>query len=151
MRAVASVALQLVRAVEETLLKGATHNLIVRSRSDVAIYVLNHKRAHLRMLEERFKISVAINVDPAENQAEVEKFVKENGISFTILRDPELSLPPVYELSGFPETFFIGKDGKFLKFNDPGDSSTDVRVVGDRAWDSQNFLKAVSDVLSGNS
>ncbi len=36
----------------ETLLKGATHNLIVRSRSDVAIYVLNHKRAHLRMLEE---------------------------------------------------------------------------------------------------
>ena len=62
-RAVASVALQLVRAVEETLLKGATHNLIVRSRSDVAIYVLNHKRAHLRMLEERFKISIAVNVD----------------------------------------------------------------------------------------
>ncbi|MGD9920502.1 MAG: Rne/Rng family ribonuclease, partial [Pseudorhodoplanes sp.] len=64
-RAVSSVALQLVRAVEETLLKGATHNLIVRSRSDVAIYVLNHKRAHLRMLEERFKISVAVNVDPS--------------------------------------------------------------------------------------
>jgi ribonuclease E len=63
-RAVGSVALQLVRAVEETLLKGATHNLIVRSRSDVAIYVLNHKRAHLRMLEERFKISIAVNVDP---------------------------------------------------------------------------------------
>ncbi|MET0867931.1 MAG: Rne/Rng family ribonuclease [Pseudorhodoplanes sp.] len=62
-RAVASVALQLVRAVEETLLKGATHNLIVRSRSDVAIYVLNHKRAHLRMLEERFKITIAVNVD----------------------------------------------------------------------------------------
>ena len=62
-RAVASVALQLVRGVEETLLKGATHNLIVRSRSDVAIYVLNHKRAHLRMLEERFKISIAVNVD----------------------------------------------------------------------------------------
>jgi ribonuclease E len=62
-RAVGSVALQLVRAVEETLLKGATHNLIVRSRSDVAIYVLNHKRAHLRMLEERFKVSIAVNVD----------------------------------------------------------------------------------------
>ena len=62
-RAVSSVALQLVRAVEETLLKGATHNLIVRSRSEVAIYVLNHKRAHLRMLEERFKISIAVTVD----------------------------------------------------------------------------------------
>ncbi len=63
-RSVSSVALQLVRGVEETLLKGATHNLIVRSRSDVAIYVLNHKRAHLRMLEERFKISIAVTVDP---------------------------------------------------------------------------------------
>ena len=62
-RSVSSVALQLVRAVEETLLKGATHNLIVRSRSDVAIYVLNHKRAHLRMLEERFKIAISVNVD----------------------------------------------------------------------------------------
>src|SRR5690606_11002406 len=64
-RSVSSVALQLVRAVEETLLKGATHNLIVRSRSDVAIYVLNHKRAHLRRLEERFKISIAVKVDPS--------------------------------------------------------------------------------------
>jgi len=62
-RAVGSVALQLVRALEETLLKGATHNLIVRSRSDVAIYVLNHKRAHLRMLEERFKVSISVTVD----------------------------------------------------------------------------------------
>jgi ribonuclease E len=64
-RSVSSVALQLVRAVEETLLKGATHNLIVRSRSEVAIYVLNHKRAHLRMLEERFKIAIAVTVDPS--------------------------------------------------------------------------------------
>jgi ribonuclease E len=64
-RSVSSVALQLVRAVEETLLKGATHNLIVRSRSEVAIYVLNHKRAHLRMLEERFKVAIAVTVDPS--------------------------------------------------------------------------------------
>jgi ribonuclease E len=63
-RSVSSVALQLVRALEETLLKGATHNLIVRTRSDVAIYVLNHKRAHLRMLEERFKVAITITADP---------------------------------------------------------------------------------------
>jgi ribonuclease E len=63
-RSVSSVALQLVRSLEETLLKGATHNLIVRTRSDVAIYVLNHKRAHLRMLEERFRVSITVTVDP---------------------------------------------------------------------------------------
>jgi ribonuclease E len=62
-RSVSSVALQLLRAIEETLNKGATHNLIVRTRSDVALYVLNHKRAHLRMLEERFRITITISAD----------------------------------------------------------------------------------------
>jgi ribonuclease E len=62
-RSVSSVALQLLRAVEETLNKGATHNLIVRTRSEVALYVLNHKRAHLRMLEQRFRITITISAD----------------------------------------------------------------------------------------
>jgi ribonuclease E len=64
-RSVASVALQVLRMIEETLLRGGTHNLIVRTRSDIAIYVLNHKRAHLRDLEERFRITVTINADAA--------------------------------------------------------------------------------------
>jgi ribonuclease E len=63
-RSVSSVALQLLRMLEETLLRGATHNLIVRTRADIALYVLNHKRAHLRELEERFQITIAVNADP---------------------------------------------------------------------------------------
>ena len=63
-RSVSSVALQLLRAIDETLMKGATHNLIVRTRSDVAIYVLNNKRAHLRRLEERFKVAITVTADP---------------------------------------------------------------------------------------
>jgi ribonuclease E len=66
-RSVGSVTLQLLRALEETLLKGATHNLIVRTRADIALYVLNHKRAHLRDLETRFRISMSINADAAVN------------------------------------------------------------------------------------
>jgi ribonuclease E len=62
-RSVASVALQVLRTIEETLLRGATHNLVVRTRSDIAIYVLNHKRAHLRELEERFRITITITAD----------------------------------------------------------------------------------------
>jgi ribonuclease E len=57
------VALQLLRALEEMLLKGATHNLSVRTRSDIALYLLNHKRAHLRALEERFRITIMVNAD----------------------------------------------------------------------------------------
>lgn len=63
-RSVSSVALQLLRAIEDTLNKGATHNLTVRTRSDVALYVLNHKRAHLRALEERFRITITVSADP---------------------------------------------------------------------------------------
>src|SRR5579871_1551067 len=62
-RSVSSVALQLLRAIEEMLLKGATHNLIVRTRSDTALYLLNHKRAHLRELEERFQLVITVNAD----------------------------------------------------------------------------------------
>jgi ribonuclease E len=64
-RSVSSVALQLLRGLEELLMKGATHNLVVRTRTDVALYVLNHKRAHLRDLENSFKVTLAVIADPA--------------------------------------------------------------------------------------
>jgi ribonuclease E len=60
---VSSVALQLLRGLEEILMKGATHNLVVRTRTDVALYVLNHKRGHLRDLENSFKVTLAIVAD----------------------------------------------------------------------------------------
>src|SRR6202522_2515945 len=63
-RSVSSVALQLLRGLEEVLMKGATHNLVVRTRTDVALYVLNHKRGHLRALEERFAITITVSADP---------------------------------------------------------------------------------------
>ena len=63
LRSVSSLALQVLRALEEQLMKGATHNLIARTRPDVALYVLNQKRAHLRGLEERFAITITISSD----------------------------------------------------------------------------------------
>jgi len=63
-RSVSSVALQLLRGLEEILMKGATHNLVVRTRTDVALYVLNHKRGHLRDLENSFKVTLSIIADP---------------------------------------------------------------------------------------
>jgi ribonuclease E len=64
-RSVSSVTLALLRAIEETLIKGATHNLIVRTRPEVALYVLNQKRGHLRGLEERFRITITVSADPS--------------------------------------------------------------------------------------
>ncbi len=62
-RSAASLALQVLRALEEHLIKGATHNLVARTRPDVALYVLNQKRAHLRALEERFAITITVVAD----------------------------------------------------------------------------------------
>jgi ribonuclease E len=64
-RSTPSIALQILRALEEALIKSASHNLDVRTRPEVALYVLNQKRAHLRDLEERFNITITVSADAA--------------------------------------------------------------------------------------
>jgi len=76
-RSVSSVALQLLRGIEEILMKGATHNLVVRTRTDVALYVLNHKRGHLRDLENAFKVALSVVADPTVSGQQ--SFVIERG------------------------------------------------------------------------
>jgi len=76
-RSVSSLALQVLRALEEQLMRGGTHNLIARTRRDVAAYVLNQKRAHLRSLEERFAITITIVAD--DTVAAPQAFVIERG------------------------------------------------------------------------
>ncbi|HUC50998.1 MAG TPA: Rne/Rng family ribonuclease [Xanthobacteraceae bacterium] len=76
-RSVSSLALQVLRALEEQLMRGATHNLIARTRPDVALYVLNQKRAHLRALEERFAITITITAD--ESVTAPQAFVIDRG------------------------------------------------------------------------
>jgi ribonuclease E len=63
-RSVSSVALQCLRMIEEALQRGALHNLTVRTRSEIALYVLNHKRTHLHELEKRYQITITVSADP---------------------------------------------------------------------------------------
>ena len=62
-RAVSSVALQLLRGIEDQLMKSASHDVVVRSKPEVALYVLNNKRAHLRSLEDQFGVMIMIQAD----------------------------------------------------------------------------------------
>jgi ribonuclease E len=62
-RSTPSVALHVLRSIEETLIKSAGYNLIVRTRTEAAFYILNQKRIHLRDLETRFGVSVSIMAD----------------------------------------------------------------------------------------
>lgn len=62
-RAPASVALHVLRSLEDQLLKGVTHNLTIRTRTPVALYILNQKRAHLSEIEQRFGLSITVSAD----------------------------------------------------------------------------------------
>ncbi len=64
-RAPASVALHVLRSIEDQLLKSATHNLTIRTRTPVALYILNQKRAHLSELEQRFGLTITVSADEA--------------------------------------------------------------------------------------
>ncbi|MGQ7794365.1 Rne/Rng family ribonuclease [Faunimonas sp. B44] len=60
-RSMSSLALQILRALEDHLIRSSGHHLIVRTRPDVALYVLNQKRAHLAQLEMRFGLTITVS------------------------------------------------------------------------------------------
>jgi ribonuclease E len=62
-RSTASVALHVLRVLEDNLLRSAQYDLTVRCRAAVALYILNHKRAHLRDLEARFGVAIIVEAD----------------------------------------------------------------------------------------
>ncbi|MGH6925046.1 MAG: ribonuclease E/G, partial [Propylenella sp.] len=68
-RSVSSLSLQILRALEEQLFKHNTHHLLVRTRPEVGLYVLNQKRRHLAELEQRFGVTIAISGEPPESGA----------------------------------------------------------------------------------
>ncbi len=62
-RSIASIALHVLRLVEDALIKDPSHDLIVRTRTEVALYILNQKRAKLNDLETRFGVTLTVAVD----------------------------------------------------------------------------------------
>ena len=64
-RSTASIALHVLRLLEDALIKDASYDLIVRSRSEVALYVLNQKRIKLVELEQRFGVTLTVMADPS--------------------------------------------------------------------------------------
>ncbi|MEP3437922.1 MAG: ribonuclease E/G [Hoeflea sp.] len=62
-RSQSSVALHVLRGVEEHLLKNTTHDIIVRTTADTALYMLNHKRDTVVDLENRFGVSISFSAD----------------------------------------------------------------------------------------
>ncbi len=62
-RSDSSVALLVVRAIEEFLLKDSRSHIIVKAPAATAMYVLNHKRSTLTEMEARFGLTITIEMD----------------------------------------------------------------------------------------
>jgi ribonuclease E len=63
LRSTPSLALHVLRALEDTLLRSATHDIILRTRMETAFYILNQKRESLIALEARFGVTVTVIAD----------------------------------------------------------------------------------------
>ncbi len=62
-RSTASIALHVLRVLEEALVKSSAHDITLRTRTAVALYILNQKRTHLQDLEARFGVHITVAAD----------------------------------------------------------------------------------------
>ena len=114
-RATSSVALHILRSIEEALLKSSSHNLVLRTRTEVALYILNQKRAHLYDLEQRFQVAITISAD--ERLTATSAFQLERGEPAVKQIGPAtgvraVAISPVYEAEEFEDELVESLEGE---------------------------------------
>jgi len=62
-RSVESVALDVLRSLEDRLITDGVVPLVATTAVDVALYILNQKRSHLKDIEERYRIPITVTAD----------------------------------------------------------------------------------------
>lgn len=62
-RSVESVALDILRSAEDRLITDGAMPMVATTAVDVALYILNQKRAHLRDIEGRYKVPITVTAD----------------------------------------------------------------------------------------
>jgi peroxiredoxin len=54
---------------------------------------------------------VAVSIDDPGSEETIREFVARYGLTFDILHDPAKNITRAYRITGYPETFVIGRDG----------------------------------------
>jgi ribonuclease E len=96
-RSTDSVALFVLRTLEDHLLRNANHHLNVRAPVEVALYILNQKRRHLADLETRFGLTISVTADDGLGTKHMEIDNRE------LVERPEGELPPQAMIMIHPE------------------------------------------------
>ena len=92
---------------------------------------------------------VAVNADIDSNIDTVKEMVHSRGLTFPVLLDPEGAVVRDFNLTGFPETFFIDPAGNQITVRDPDTGKDSDRLISDRPWDTEPYIALVSSLISG--
>jgi cytochrome c biogenesis protein CcmG/thiol:disulfide interchange protein DsbE len=86
-------------------------------------------------LKDRGFVLLAVSQDE-NGKAVVEPFVRELGLTFPVLVDPEHQVGDRYEVWGYPESFLIDREGRIVE-----------RIIGPRDWASPAQVATVEQLL----
>lgn len=78
----------------------------------------------------------AVSIDKAP-AAEVMAFMKEFNVAFDVLHDQEGTIQQIYQTTGVPESFLIGRDGRIIRI-----------VYADHPWASASNKTIVRQLLA---
>lgn len=78
---------------------------------------------------------LAVSIDK-EGKKVVEPFVKELGLTFPVLLDPQQVLAPQLKITGVPETFLVSPEGIILH-----------HLVGPAQWDRPEIIDALRSLI----
>ena len=83
---------------------------------------------------------LAVSIDDPGTEATIRAFVKQYGLTFEVLHDPKGKISDLYDISGYPETFVVGRDGLIRKklmsatdWNSPEARALVDRLLAERA------------------
>ena len=82
---------------------------------------------------------LAVSIDDPGTDSTIRAFVKQYGLTFEVLHDPKGTISELYDITGYPETFIVGKDGVIRKklmsatdWNSPGSRALVERLLAER-------------------
>jgi len=94
-RSSSSLALHVIRSIEDYLLRHRGYNIVVRTSTQTALYVLNYKRQMLVDFEARFGVGISIEAD---HTLGTQHLAIDKGDAVTSLPAIVETLPPIMEI-----------------------------------------------------
>lgn len=80
---------------------------------------------------------VAVSIDDSATDSTIRAFVKEMGMTFDVLHDSAGKIEHAYQVTGYPETVIVGKDGIIRK-----------KVAMAIDWDSEGNRRLIQQLLA---